>query len=122
MIKALVILVYFMAYQARPAVLLSPGGLATKAAQLRLEVALLTLIFSARPRAAAGGPLPVRLGVSLSINQGGPDSARAPVAVQWIVERSRIRAPETVSRRGRTPHAEQSPADVRIGDQKRRTP
>jgi hypothetical protein len=33
-----------MAYQGRPAVLFSPGGVATKAAQLLLEAGLLCLI------------------------------------------------------------------------------
>jgi hypothetical protein len=43
-INALVILFFFMAYANRPAVMFSPGGLATKAAQLLLEVSLLYLI------------------------------------------------------------------------------
>jgi hypothetical protein len=43
-INALVMLMFFTAYQDRPAVLLSPGGLATKAAQLLLELGLLYLI------------------------------------------------------------------------------
>ncbi len=43
-INALVILFFVMAYQNRPAVMFSPGGLATKAAELLLEVSLLYLI------------------------------------------------------------------------------
>jgi hypothetical protein len=43
-INALVILFFALAYQYRPAVLFSPGGLATKAAQLLLEVGLISLI------------------------------------------------------------------------------
>ena len=46
-INALVILFFLMAYQARPAVLFSPGGLVTKLAQLLLEASLLYLIWSA---------------------------------------------------------------------------
>lgn len=45
-INALVILFFFLAYQNRPAVMFSPGGLASKAAQLLLEVSLIYLIFS----------------------------------------------------------------------------
>jgi hypothetical protein len=45
-INALVILFFVMAYQQRPAVMFSPGGLATKAAQLLLEVSLLSLIMT----------------------------------------------------------------------------
>lgn len=44
--NALVILFFVMAYQHRPAVMFSPGGLATKAAQLLLEVSLLYLIMA----------------------------------------------------------------------------
>lgn len=43
-INALVILFFIMAYQHRPEVLFSPGGLTTKAAQLLLEAGLLSLI------------------------------------------------------------------------------
>ena len=43
-INALVMLFLFMMYQDRPAVLLSPGGLASKAAQLALEAVLIYLI------------------------------------------------------------------------------
>ena len=43
-INALVILFFALAYQDRPAVMFSPGGVATKAAQLLLEVGLLYLI------------------------------------------------------------------------------
>jgi hypothetical protein len=45
-INALVILFFVMAYQHRPAVMFSPGGLTTKAAQLLLEVTLLYLIMT----------------------------------------------------------------------------
>ena len=45
-INALVILFFVMAYLNRPAVMFSPGGLITKAAQLLLEVVLLTLIIT----------------------------------------------------------------------------
>jgi hypothetical protein len=45
-INALVVLFYFMMYQARPEVLFSAGGLATKIPQLLLEVVLLYLIIS----------------------------------------------------------------------------
>jgi hypothetical protein len=45
-INALVILFFIMAYQHRPAVMFSPGGIATKEAQLLLEVCLLVLIVS----------------------------------------------------------------------------
>ena len=45
-INALVLLFFAMAYQDRPAVMFSPGGVATKAAQLLLEVGLLYLIVS----------------------------------------------------------------------------
>lgn len=53
-INALVMLFFFMMYQDRPAVLLSPGGLASKAAQLGLEVALIYLIVSDWRRARRG--------------------------------------------------------------------
>jgi hypothetical protein len=43
-INALVILFFVQLYQSRPAVLFSPGGLVSKAAQLLLEAALLYLI------------------------------------------------------------------------------
>src|SRR3712207_4653435 len=43
-INALVILFFVMAYQDRPAVLLSPGGVASKAAQLLLEASLVYLV------------------------------------------------------------------------------
>jgi hypothetical protein len=43
-INALIMLFFFMMYQDRPAVLLSPGGLASKAAQLSLEAVLIYLI------------------------------------------------------------------------------
>jgi hypothetical protein len=44
--NALVILFFIQMYQNRPAVLFSPGGLATKAAQLLLEVSLIYLIIA----------------------------------------------------------------------------
>jgi hypothetical protein len=43
-INALVILFFFSMYQERPAVLLSPGGIVSKAAQILLEVGLIYLI------------------------------------------------------------------------------
>jgi hypothetical protein len=43
-VNALVMLFFFMMYQDRPAVLLSPGGLASKAAQLALQGVLIYLI------------------------------------------------------------------------------
>lgn len=43
-INALVILFFFRLYQNRPAVMFSPGGLASKIAQILLEVALLYII------------------------------------------------------------------------------
>jgi hypothetical protein len=46
-INALVMLFFFMAYLSRPAIMFSPGGLATKGAQLLLEVCLLYLILNA---------------------------------------------------------------------------
>jgi len=45
-INALVILFFFTRYQARPAVLLSPAGIVSKAAQILLEVGLIYLIVS----------------------------------------------------------------------------
>ena len=59
-INALVILFFALAYQDRPAVLFSPGGVVTKAAQLLLEAGLLYLIVddwrrSRRPTPRAGG-------------------------------------------------------------------
>jgi hypothetical protein len=53
-INALVLLIFFSAYAARPAVLFSPGGLLTKAAQVLLEVGLLYLIVTYVP--GAPGP------------------------------------------------------------------
>lgn len=50
-INALVILFFLMTYQDRPAVLLSPGGLASKVAQLLLEVSLIYLIITGWRRA-----------------------------------------------------------------------
>jgi hypothetical protein len=43
-INALVMLFFFNLYRARPAVIFSPGGLASKSAQLLLEAALIYLI------------------------------------------------------------------------------
>ena len=43
-INALVILFFFNMYQNRPAVMLSPGGLVSKIAQILLEVALLYIL------------------------------------------------------------------------------
>ncbi len=43
-INALVIIFFFRMYQNRPSVLLSPGGLISKAAQILLEVTLIYLI------------------------------------------------------------------------------
>jgi hypothetical protein len=43
-INALVILFFFRLYQDRPAVIFSPGGIVTKAAQLLLEATLIYLI------------------------------------------------------------------------------
>lgn len=43
-INSLVMWVFFNAYLARPAVMFSPGGVATKAAQILLEVALIAMI------------------------------------------------------------------------------
>lgn len=45
-INALVILFFFSLYAERPSVLLSPGGLFSKAAQILLEVGLIYLIVS----------------------------------------------------------------------------
>jgi hypothetical protein len=55
-INALVMLVFFTAYISRPAVMFSPGGVVTKAAQLLLEAGLLYIIITAgrrSPRPAA---------------------------------------------------------------------
>ena len=49
-INALVILFFLMMYLNRTAVLFSPGGLLTKAAQILLEVSLLFLIITNRER------------------------------------------------------------------------
>lgn len=55
-INALVILFFVVAYLHRPTVMFSPGGLTTKAAQLLLEVSLLSLIVTGwhRSRHKAG--------------------------------------------------------------------
>ena len=45
-INALVLLFFFQMYQNRPVVIFSPGGLASKAAQLLLEVGLIYLIIT----------------------------------------------------------------------------
>jgi hypothetical protein len=47
-INALVILFFFLGYQDRPAVMFSAGGMASKAAELLLEVCLLYLIVTYR--------------------------------------------------------------------------
>lgn len=52
-INALVMLFFFSAYLTRPAVLFSPGGLLTKAAQLLLEAGLIYLILTYRSRPTA---------------------------------------------------------------------
>lgn len=44
--NTLVLLFFFQMYQARPAVVFSPGALVTKAAQICLEISLLYLIIS----------------------------------------------------------------------------
>jgi hypothetical protein len=46
MINGLVILIFLLAYFSRPLVLISPGGLFTKLAEILLEVSLLYLIFT----------------------------------------------------------------------------
>jgi hypothetical protein len=46
LINALVMLFFFKLYQARPAVMFSPGGIVTKIPQLLLEVALIYLIIT----------------------------------------------------------------------------
>jgi hypothetical protein len=53
-VNALVILFFFRMYQSRPSVLLSPGGLASKAAQVFLELTLLYLILSEWLRSRRG--------------------------------------------------------------------
>lgn len=45
-VNGLVILFFFQMYQDRPAVMLSPGGVVSKAAQVLLEVALVYLLIS----------------------------------------------------------------------------
>jgi hypothetical protein len=50
LMNGLVILFFFQMYQARPEVMLSPGGLASKTAQLLLELSLIYLIVSNRVR------------------------------------------------------------------------
>ena len=44
--NTLVLLFFFQMYQGRPAVVLSPGGLISKAAQVLLEISLIYLIIS----------------------------------------------------------------------------
>ena len=46
LINGMVLLAFFNFYAERPSVLLSPGGLPSKAAQIWLELTLLVLIFS----------------------------------------------------------------------------
>jgi hypothetical protein len=53
--NSLVILFFFRMYQNRPAVILSPGGLATKMAQLLLEIALIYLVVSDWQRSRKAG-------------------------------------------------------------------
>jgi hypothetical protein len=57
--NALVMFVFLQFYMERPAVLFSPGGLASKAAQLLLEGLLIYLILTHR-RAAAPQPVQTR--------------------------------------------------------------
>jgi len=45
-INALVMLFFFQMYQARPSVMFSPGGIATKAAQLLLEITLIYILMT----------------------------------------------------------------------------
>ncbi len=45
-INTLVLMFFFQMYQNRPVVVFSPGGLATKAAQILLEISLLYLILT----------------------------------------------------------------------------
>ncbi len=47
--NALVMFMFFSMYSARPAVLLSPGGLTSKVAQVALEIVLLYAILTFRP-------------------------------------------------------------------------
>lgn len=54
--NTLVLLFFFQMYQARPAVLLSPGGLATKVAQLLLEASLIAFIIIDWRRAHHSAP------------------------------------------------------------------
>ena len=49
-INALVVLFFFVGYQDRPAVIFSPGGLASKAAEVLLEVGLIYLIITYQRR------------------------------------------------------------------------
>ena len=51
LINGIVLLVFFNFYAERPSVLLSPGGLVSKVAQILLELALFVLIFSQSRRA-----------------------------------------------------------------------
>ena len=53
-INALVILFFINLYQERPAVMFSPGGIATKLAQLLLEMLLIYLILTNEQRVHAG--------------------------------------------------------------------
>jgi hypothetical protein len=53
-INALVVLFFINLYQARPAVMFSAGGVATKVAQLLLEATLIYLIFTYGRRANSG--------------------------------------------------------------------
>ena len=51
LINGMVLLVFFNFYAERPSVLLSPGGLVSKVAQILLELALFVLIFRQSRRA-----------------------------------------------------------------------
>ncbi len=53
-INALVILFFLLAYLNRPAVLFSPGGMVTKAAQILLEAGLVYLIITTSRRLSGG--------------------------------------------------------------------
>lgn len=71
--NALVLLSFVQMYQNRPAVLLSPGGLASKAAQVLLEVTLISLIFARRD----GLPGYIR-------GAGDLASYIGPLVVRWL--------------------------------------
>jgi len=56
-LNALVVAFFLMAYVGRPAVLTSPGGLVSKAAEILLEVALIYLIVTEGRRRQAERPV-----------------------------------------------------------------